>query len=45
MDVTYALEDGGRELAYVAMSRARGEGHVHVVAPHTPHVASRLAWA
>jgi endonuclease YncB( thermonuclease family) len=46
VDVTYALEDGGgRELAYVAMSRARGESHVHVVAPELSQAASRLAWA
>jgi len=46
VDVTYALEDGGgRELAYVAMSRARGESHVHVVAPDISQAASRLAWA
>ncbi len=46
VDVTYALEDGGgRELAYVAMSRARGESHVHVVAPDQSQAASRLAWA
>ena len=47
MDVTYALEDGGgRELAYVAMSRARGESHVHVVAPRpVPAASERLAWA
>ncbi|HUC14263.1 MAG TPA: AAA family ATPase, partial [Acidimicrobiales bacterium] len=46
VDVTYALEDGGgRELAYVAMSRARGESHVHVVAPGLSQAASRLAWA
>ena len=46
VDVTYALEDGGgRELAYVAMSRARGESHVHVVAPDMRHAAHRLAWA
>jgi AAA domain/TrwC relaxase len=45
-DATYALEDGGgRELAYVAMSRARGESHVHVVAPDVRHAARRLAWA
>jgi conjugative relaxase-like TrwC/TraI family protein len=45
-DATYALEDGGgRELAYVAMSRARGESHVHVVAPDIRHAARRLAWA
>ncbi len=46
VDVTYALEDGGgRELAYVAMSRARHESHVHVVAPSVAHAAERLAWA
>jgi hypothetical protein len=46
VDVTYALEDGGgRELAYVAMSRARRESHVHVVAPDARHAAERLAWA
>jgi hypothetical protein len=46
VDVTYALEDGGgRELAYVAMSRARGESHVHVVTPDLSQAASRLAWA
>jgi hypothetical protein len=46
VDVTYALEDGGgRELAYVAMSRARGESHVHVVAPSLAEAAQRLAWA
>ena len=40
VDVTYALEDGGgRELAYVAMSRARGESHVHVVAPSVAQAA------
>ena len=45
VDVTYALEDGGgRELAYVAMSRARGESHVHVVAPDLRQAAQRLAW-
>ena len=43
MDVTHALEDGGgRELAYVAMSRARGESHVHVVAPDIRQAARRL---
>ena len=40
VDVTHALEDGGgRELAYVAMSRARNESHVHVVAPVCAPVA------
>jgi len=46
VDVTHALEDGGgRELAYVAMSRARHESHVHVVAPDAREAAQRLAWA
>ena len=46
VDVTYALEDGGgRELAYVAMSRARGESHVQVVARDLSQATSRLAWA
>jgi conjugative relaxase-like TrwC/TraI family protein len=46
VDVTHALEDGGgRELAYVTMSRARHESHVHVVAPSTAQAAERLAWA
>ncbi len=46
VDVTHALEDGGgRELAYVTMSRARGESHVHVVAPDIRQAARRLAWA
>ena len=46
VDATHALEDGGgRELAYVAMSRARGESHVHLVALDIRHAARRLAWA
>ena len=46
VDVTHALEDGGgRELAYVAMSRARNESHVHVVAPDPAQAADRLTWA
>jgi hypothetical protein len=46
VDVTYALEDGGgRELGYVAMSRARHESHIHAVAPSVAHAAERLAWA
>jgi hypothetical protein len=46
VDTTYDVEDGGgRELAYVAMSRARGESHVHVVAPSVAQAAERLAWA
>ena len=46
VDVTYALEDGGgRELAYVAMSRARHQSHIHVVAPGVAQAAERLVWA
>ena len=46
VDVTYAFEDGGgRELAYVAMSRARGESHVYVVATDIRQAVRRLAWA
>ena len=46
VDAKYALADGGgRELAYVAMSRARGESHVHVVATDLRQASQRLAWA
>ena len=46
VDATYALADGGgRELAHVAMSRARDESHVHVVAPNPAEAAQRVAWA
>ncbi|MGH9104945.1 MAG: hypothetical protein ACRDZX_03750 [Acidimicrobiales bacterium] len=46
VDATYALEEGGgRELAYVSMSRARGESHVYVVAPDTASATARVAWA
>ena len=46
VDATYALAGGGgRELAYVAMSRARGESHVHVVATDLRQASQRLAWA
>jgi hypothetical protein len=46
VDTTHTLEDGGgRELAYVAMSRARNESHVHVVAPDATQAAERLTWA
>ena len=42
---TYALADGGgRELAYVTMSRARGESHVFVVANDLSSAAERLVW-
>ena len=40
---TYALADGGeRELADVAMSRAKGESHVYVVANDMHSAAERL---
>lgn len=43
--VTHALADGwGRELAYVAMSRARGESHLYVVADDVPAATERLVW-
>jgi hypothetical protein len=46
VDTAHALEDGGgRELAYVAMSRARHESHIHVVAHDARHAAERLTWA
>ncbi|MGH8922555.1 MAG: ATP-dependent DNA helicase, partial [Actinomycetes bacterium] len=42
----HVLEDGGgRELAYVAMSRARTASHVYVIAPDTTQAADRLTWA
>ncbi len=45
-DVTHVLEDGGgRELAYVAMSRARYESHVHVVAQDEAWAHDHLVWA
>jgi hypothetical protein len=37
-------DGGGRELAYVAMSRARGETHVHVVSADPATVVERLGW-
>jgi hypothetical protein len=45
VEVTHALAEGGRELAYVAMSRARGESHIYVAAPDVAQAAARLAWA
>ncbi|MGH9107797.1 MAG: MobF family relaxase [Acidimicrobiales bacterium] len=43
--VTHALADGGgRELAYVALSRARGESHVYAVGSDIADAALRLAW-
>jgi hypothetical protein len=46
VDVTHVLADGGgRELAYVAMSRARHESHVHVVAQDDRWAHDHLVWA
>ncbi len=45
VDVCHVLDDGGgRELAYVAMSRARTASHVYVTAPDPGQAAERLAW-
>jgi hypothetical protein len=46
VDVAHLLADGGgRELAYVAMSRARYESHVHVVAQDDRRAHDHLVWA
>jgi hypothetical protein len=48
VDVTHRYEDGGgRELAYVAMSRARGPSYVHTVADDVAQATGDLArdWA
>jgi conjugative relaxase-like TrwC/TraI family protein len=45
VDVAHVLADGGgRELAYVAMSRARTASHVYVPAGDLPSAVERLAW-
>lgn len=45
VDVAHVLDDGGgRELAYVAMSRARTASHVYVTATDPRQAAERLAW-
>jgi hypothetical protein len=45
VDVAHVLDDGGgRELAYVAMSRARAASHVYVPAGELPEAVERLAW-
>jgi len=44
--VAHVLDDGGgRELAYVAMSRARLASHVYVTAPDLSDASQRLAWS
>jgi hypothetical protein len=46
VDVAHLLEDGGgRELAYVAMSRARHVSHIYLTAPDEVRARQRLAWA
>jgi hypothetical protein len=45
VDVAHVFDDGGgRELAYVAMSRARAASHVYVTAGDLPEAVERLAW-
>ena len=45
VDTAHVLADGGgRELAYVAMSRARGESHVNTIGISPQQAADRLAW-
>jgi hypothetical protein len=45
VDVAHVLDDGGgRELAYVAMSRARTASHVYVTAANPRQAAERLTW-
>jgi ATP-dependent exoDNAse (exonuclease V) alpha subunit len=45
VDTAHVLADGGgRELAYVAMSRARGPSHVHAVGADPRQAVQRVAW-
>ncbi len=45
VDTAHVLaEGGGRELAYVAMSRSRGASHVHTVGVDPRQAVERLAW-
>jgi ATP-dependent exoDNAse (exonuclease V) alpha subunit len=45
VDSAHVLDDGGgRELAYVAMSRARTASHVYVIAANPRQAAERLTW-
>ncbi len=44
-DTAHLYSDGGgRELGYVAMSRARGDSHVHVVADNVYQAVEDLTW-
>jgi conjugative relaxase-like TrwC/TraI family protein len=46
VEVAHVLDDGGgRELAYVAMSRARSASHVYTTAPDITQAAHRLVWS
>ena len=46
VDVAHVLDDGGgRELAYVAMSRARNASHVYTTAADLSQAAERLTWS
>ena len=46
VEVAHVLDDGGgRELAYVAMSRARSASHVYTTAPDLDQAAQRLTWS
>jgi hypothetical protein len=46
VDAAHLLDDGGgRELAYVAMSRARQASHVYTVGGDLRDAAERLAWS
>ncbi len=46
VEVAHVLDDGGgRELAYVAMSRARNASHVYTTAPDLTQASQRLAWS
>jgi hypothetical protein len=46
VDVAHVLDDcGGRELAYVAMSRSRLASHFYVTAPDLSEPSQRLAWS
>jgi hypothetical protein len=46
VEVAHVLDDGGgRELAYVTMSRARSASHVYTTASDLAQAAQRLAWS
>ncbi|GAC1532169.1 MAG: hypothetical protein NVS3B12_09420 [Acidimicrobiales bacterium] len=45
VDTAHVLDGGGRELAYVAMSRARYASHVYVASDDLEEVSDRLGWS